>query len=48
MVQGARLLLEEREAADVHGRGRALEIEERRIEGGEAIGHDAIVPRRLA
>ena len=48
VIQGARLLLEESEAADVHGRGRALEIEERRVESGEAVGHDAIVPRRPA
>ena len=48
MVEDTRLLLEEGEAAHMHGRGRTLEIEERRVEGGEAVGHDAIVPRHPA
>ena len=48
VVQDPRLLLEEREAADLHGRRGPLEVEERRVESGEAIGHEAIVPRRAA
>jgi hypothetical protein len=48
MVEHAGLLLEERQAADVHGRGGTLKVEKRRVECREAIGHDDIVPRPRA